>query len=763
MRLLISEIRKAYASRAAAVFLIILLAANFALTYYTSRPLPVEEAAREVYREYLRDPEGIIAYMDQLEADFFEHLRDEEFEPPRTYTDGADDVSVLNRVLSRAEYIASYRAETEKIASAAERRARDLGYLGYSGESFYVREQQRLAEVYSSLASVLDSEDSYAYGYDIYLSDSRVCIFILLYLAFAVSFIFRNDRVCGFGCIMRSTKRGRLPSASAKLGTAVLVSIFATFLFLLTSFLAVGMANGGFSSPTAPIQLFPDFAKVPFSTSILGFIAIQTAYRLLAAAVFALFIALIASLGLNYFFCFSISALFAAGNYFVFAHEYKGSAPVLKYLNIASAADGTALFSFHRDTELFGSPVSYPIILAVICLCTIMLLAVMGAYLYCKNLSFGRKKARISLPKVKNGQKSELKLRFCLPIWVYELKKNRALPLSALALLLLAAHGFYVSASVGDGMSYGEAVYYSYIEDICELSSDERIEYLSRERARLDEAVASYEKMTEDMTDGNITYDEYSVFLPEYYDAKNRQSLLSRVEEYSRYISTQSAKLGKELKPVYTTGYENFFASGADLFLFASILALSFGIFTVEYRSGNCAQIVKTAKKGRRHTFFAKILPYAVLGALLSVSARGIGLAVTANKYIMPDPSSPLCSVRAFGSVLSDITIAEYLALDLLCSALAGTLIALAVCALSCLCKKPLQTLGASVFLLALPAILSKSSLALINLSAPNRLFCDSFGYGGEFHQLILVSLLLFHILTAAALTAAAKKNVWDN
>ncbi len=761
MRLFLSEIRKACAARAAAVFLIVLLAANFALTYYTSRPLPVETAAREVYYEYLRDPEGVTAYKDQLEADFFEHLRDEEFEPPRTYTDGADDVSVLNRVLSRAEYIASFRAETEKTASAAERRARDLAYLGYSADSFYILEQQRLSEVYSSLAGVLDSEDGYAYGYDIYLNNSRVCIFIALYLVFAVSFIFRNDRVCGFGSIMRSTARGRLPSASAKLGTAVLISIFATFLFLLTSFLAVGMANGGFSPPTAPIQLLPGFAKMPIKTSILGFIAIQTAFRMLAAAVFALFIALIASLGLNYFFCFGISAIFAAGNYFVFAHEYKGTAPAIKFLNIASAADGIELFSFHRDLKLFSAPVSYTAMLALICLCAVALLSVLCACLYCKDLSFSTQKVRLPIRREKKEKKSETRLMPCLPLWVWELKKNRALPLSLLALILLAAHGLYVSASVGDGMSYGEAVYYAYIEDIGELTSDERDEYLSRERVRLEEVIASYAKMAEDMAEDNISYEEYSAFLPEYYAAKNKLNVLSRVEDYSRYISTQSAKLGKELRPVYTTGYESFFASGADFLLFAAILALSFGIFTVEYRSGNCAQMIKTAKKGRRQTFLAKIMPYAVLGALLSVSARAIGMAVTAAKYRLPSSGSPLCSVRAFSSVLTDITIAEYLALDLICSALAGTLIALAVCALSCLCKKPLPTLGASILLLALPAILSKTDLALLGFTAPNRLFCNSFGYGGDFHQIIFISLLLFHILTAAALTAAAKKKGW--
>ena len=195
MKLFICELRKLVSVRATTVLLVILLAANFALTWFTSRPPAVEIAAREVYPLYLDDPEALREYKKQLEADFFLHLRDEEFEVPSTYIDGADDMSVLNKVEQRADYFANYREETEKIAVNAEKRAQELGYFGYSEDSFYIREQRRLAQVYGDLAHVLDGESEYAYGYDVYFENSRVCLFILIWLMFAVSFIFRNDSV----------------------------------------------------------------------------------------------------------------------------------------------------------------------------------------------------------------------------------------------------------------------------------------------------------------------------------------------------------------------------------------------------------------------------------------------------------------------------------------------------------------------------------------------------------------------------------------
>lgn len=746
MRLLFSELRKACAARAVAVFFALLLAANFALTYISSRPMPVEAAAREVYYEYLRDPEAVISYMEQLEADFFDHRRDEEFEPPRTYTDGADDISVLNRVLSRAEYISSYRSETEKIVSAAERRARELGYLGYSAESFRVIEQVRLAEAYSSVAGALDGYNSYAYGYESVLCDARVCIFIALYVIFAVSYVFRNDRVCGFMSVMRASKKGRLPSLTAKLGAALLITVGATVAFTLTSFAAARIANGGFSSAFDPVQLIPAFAKIPFEVSILGFALLLTALRALAACILALLCALIASAGLNYFLCFSISALFCAANYLAFSYDYVGTAPALKYLNLASAADGTALLSFHRDIWVFGRPITYPLLLAVICIAAAVVLAVLCAVVYCNSLAVGAKRVKIAIGRKKETKKCGTRLQFCMPLWVWELRKSRALPTLLLACLLIAAQGAYISAAIGDGMSFGEAVYYTYIEKISTLSEDERAEYIAFERAELEATVASYAEICEKLEANVIGYDEYSAFLPEYYDANSKLRVLSRVEEYLKYISAQSKKIGKEITPAYTTGYEKFFAEGESFLVFAAILAISVSSFCVEYRSGNCAAVIKTAKRGRRETFFAKILPRAAVSALLSASARGIGLAVTASRYRLPDPKTPICAVREFSSLLTDVSVAEYIAFDLICSAAAGALTATAVCALSRLCKKALPTIGASAAILALPSILFDSPLILFDITAPKELFCLG--------TPAIVIILSFHAVTCMGLIA---------
>lgn len=757
MKLILSELHKLFSSRAVAIFLVILLLVNFSLTYYTSRPLPVEDAAREVYELYLNDPLALTEYKEQLEADFLEHIRDDDFEIPSSYTAGADDMSVLNRVFERAEYIRNFHQNTEKIVTSANRRIQELGYFGYSADSFFIREQNALSRVYTDLSDALNGENEYAYGYDAYFENSTVCLFILLWLLWAVSFIFRNDSICGFGCIMRTSKCGRIDSALAKIAATVIVSISVTIIFLVTTFIAVGLANSGFSSILAPIQLLPNYAKVPFEISILGYLGIQTGYRLLASSVFALFVALVASLGLNYVFCFGIGATFAACNYFIFTYDYLGTIPSIKYLNIASAAEGIELFSFHRDLNLLGNPISYIVILIAICVISLVLLSSLCAFFYCKNIKISFPK-KLDLKSVINktstrGSKHELRLSPLFPLWIYELKKNRFIPLMLIVLALLAAHCGFVSNSIGTGETYGEAIYYGYIAEIKELSPENRRSYLAEERALLESIISNYEPMTKAYELAEVTQDEYSRFLQEYYKAKDHEKVLANVEDYSKYIDRKGCDM------IYNTGYEHFFALKVNWFLFTALVILSIGIFSVEYQSGNCAQIIKTAKKGRKSTFFSKVLPYTFIGAILGGVFRVVGIGVTALNYELSDLSATLCSIRVFEAVESDITIRSYLIIDLACSVFAGALLGCTICLISSIFKKTLYSLGAVGVGLAVPALLSNTEISLVNLTAPQTLYCSSFNAGVEWQKQYFMAIIMLHLLIVLCLALFALHN----
>jgi hypothetical protein len=278
------------------------------------------------------------------------------------------------------------------------------------------------------------------------------------------------------------------------------------------------------------------------------------------------------------------------------------------------------------------------------------------------------------------------------------------------------------------------------------LSPEQRREYLAAERATLESVLAEYNTVTAAFESGEIEYDEYSAYSEEYYSARDRERVLGDVEKYSDYVDRKGCSI------IYNTGYERFFSLGTDWFLFAALVLLPIGIFTLEYRSGNCSQIIKTAKKGRKETFFAKILPYCAVGALLGGVFRGAGMIVTASRYELSDLSAPLCAIRNFENVPPEISVGGYLIADILCSCLAGMLTAWVVCLISCLLKKTLHCLGAVGILLALPALLSKSGLALVNLNAPSGAFNALCRKGASaFPMVVILHIALTSLLTLFA------------
>lgn len=327
------------------------------------------------------------------------------------------------------------------------------------------------------------------------------------------------------------------------------------------------------------------------------------------------------------------------------------------------------------------------------------------------------------------------------------------MPLFLLALLLLFAHCGAVSASVGSGETRGEAIYYGYISDIKELSPEQRREYLAEERSSLEAVFEEYASVTEGFEAGTVIYEEYSAFLQEYYVARDRERVLDDVEAYVGYVERKGCEV------IYNTGYERFFSLGTDWLLFAALVFLPIGIFTLEYRSGNCAQIIKTSKKGRKETFFAKFLPYCAIGALSGGAFRVSGMLVTAKNYELSDFSASLCSIRNFESVPVGVTIGEYLITDLVCACLTGMMIAGAVCMISCIFKKALHCLGAVGITLALPALLSDSGFALVNLTAPDGVFNTSYKHGAS----VFLILQIIHIIVISTFTLFAYSRYTGN
>lgn len=740
MKLYLSELKKLYASHLTVVLLIGLLVLNAVLAGLASRPSQVDAAVREAYAQYHADPAAMDAYYADLERMAVENRRDDAFSLPHTFCEEGDDLLVLRLMYERVDYVAGHEKQMARLVKAAENRILDLQYYGYDEDSYEIRTQRQLIEHYASLCGRVSPTDAYAHGYDDYLVYPMTAILAGLFITVSVAYIYLNDRACGFCSILRTTHGGRTRTALGKLGATMTVAVTATVLLSLSAFAAVGV-TAGYSDPTAAVQTLPLCATVPFSLTVGEYLLLRLVLCILAMLTYAGFVAVAASLGFSYVGCLGIGALFWGVNYGFFSREYLGTPPAVRYLNFASLAEGNRLTDFYRSVSVLDRPVSHPTALcvwAVLLAAALSVLAVLFSVKDFRGLSVLRRRLPWRLPTWKSTTERGVARghRVRLSLVGYELRKIRFAWLLAAILLLLGAKGVYTYRAAGNMERYDEALYYDYITTIQPMDTSARGDYMMAERARLDAVMADYLTRTDAFERGELSHEDYAAYLDTYYAAKARDGVFRRVENYVMAIEAHDRLTGRESDILYTTGYEVFFGFSSDLFFYFAGLALTVGVFAVEYRRtssvGSSVPLIRATPRGRRRTFATKLGICTVSGCLLAVLFRAAGLCIVAQGYVLPAMGATVSSIPGFGSVLSDMTVGQYLLLDFCMQALVGALMGALMGALSCLCRRPLPILSTVLLLTAIPELLSDTlfpgahPFSLLSLTTPQKLFWQS-------------------------------------
>ena len=116
--------------------------------------------------------------------------------------------------------------------------------------------------------------------------------------------------------------------------------------------------------------------------------------------------------------------------------------------------------------------------------------------------------------------------------------------------------------------------------------------------------------------------------------------------------------------------------------------------------------------------------------------------------------------------MLSDITIGQYMMLDLCLQVVLGVLVALIVCAISCICRRPLATISMGLLAIGLPEVLASTVLpqlapcSVLSLSSPlstTMLSAQKQLLGGDFTYLLGADMLLA-VLSALLTLLAGRK-----
>ena len=719
MKLVGWEMKKALTGRLVLLVLAFLTVIVGVVCAIFAQPRQIERETIHNYKWYLENEEEADEYLEELMQMFLEHKNDEGYLFPTTLTtdDSVSDLDLLISTQKKKTTLKSFQSSIEKIVRGAENRVAELQYFSPSNSQYLVRYFTKRSEIYSVIAQQPVSERTFAYGYEKYFINPVIPCAAVLFAVVLSSAIMLHDKTSGMEMILHAAKKGKWQTSIAKSITILVGTTLSTLIIHITGLMITGLSYG-FSSLRYPIQALPGFEKTPFAWSIGEYLWMHFLLRLTGILCVAIVSAVLACLFRKHVFVFVSSFAFASINLALFLWNSPVKSSVLQTFNLAALVETTKITQELHLISVFGMPVRLPIILCLasgamivggICLCA-------SVYGKCRpspqsardgrQLSISSRVIEYFRCQTRSATARNRSVRIC----TYEFQKMRLHMTTLAALVLMVGQLVVIAWSVSGQHSYHEAKYYQYIKELRMIDGPEsRAEQVEQDLSTATDRLRRYDEMSERYTNGEISSDEYNEYLKIYNQASRDYPVFERAKTYLLYLSRQSEKTGKDIKPSYTKGIDTLFTIDSG-YLFALILILiAHNSYTVEFKSvtGSSAMalILKCAKLGKGATYAAKIFVCGSLGTAVCLLFQISKYAIVSSAITFPDLKDSLWVSSLFENVTLDISLGWWMVICLMSQAIIAFMITGLLCALSFFEKRTITALTVDCILLYLPEI----------------------------------------------------------
>ncbi len=694
--------------------------------------IPVD-VAETIFYAYSLSPDSVEnAYHSLLEWEseqnniFIEQMRlgNYDYAPetlPNTYApDGFTDIQVFHAVFDRIDYIKEYPDRVQDVIDRAYANLDESEALGISENAYITKYQRKVIAFYNTAKNTVKIGFEYTRGWDDYFSYDAVNIFIFFMVITVGTAVFTEEKACGFLPLLRCSKNGRTKTAIAKILAALLATLMTVLLFLLESWLIIGITVG-YSNPMNAIQSFDMFLYCPYIWTVGEYALLSLLLNLLTFFMILSILLIISVFAYHYVLTFlSGFCLFGAGLILNIVHV--SSDNPLHVLDFLDAAAATTIFERYRSCNFFGKEVSY--IALTITVYTILSAALLVFTVWKYNSTSDGVNV-----KVPNGLFAKVNGLSCKCRLVREKNKKRSYSLSLFAaeayktllssrvwifvILLFTAKCCINTYVYQPNASYADRIYKEYMTTLAGEMTDTKRQYLMDERDRIDTTLAKREEMQTLYANDTISFDEYSAYLSEYNYAYSRNECFEMIENHANYIDNLGND-GKQAWFVYDTGWKKLFSAEADWTLYLVLVLLFTSVFSRECigrsSSGSFTQILRAAKNGRKKTVTGKYLSSCALCTAVSAAWYAVDIISVYHAYDMPLITAPVQSIEYMGDFAPGITICQYSCIFFAVKILACLSFTLLLCALSALLRKPILIILTSSAAAFLPALLSRFS-----------------------------------------------------
>lgn len=583
---------------------------------------------------------------------------------------------------------------------------------GFDENGYICRYQKQVISTYTENLGVSVSSERVSgwqelitFRYDFILSSLLVLLIVPTILLY--------DDSHGMRGMIRASKNGRRNVFAARMTVLFAASAVTELIFFLAAFSTVALSVG-FGPFSASVQSIMSFALCPFRTSVLGAALIMLGMKTLSLLMIFVFTSVLSCILKNAVAALVGSSAFCAVGYLAAGASYTSLNAFFRVINIFSLSDGSLFMQRLYGIRIFTHSVNA--VAVSLCLLCLMLLLLPIAYLVY---------ARSGRPKLFDLPKPKLKKSMHRTVVGFELKKLLSGGTAVMILLICACKVGYTCFSY-ENPGNDDVIYKSYMEKLAGPMTDEKKQFIVRERSRIGDIIAQKE-INDAMFDADMmSGDEYNAYLDEYYLCIAQQRVFPRVEARAQYI--ESSESGAWF--VYDTGYNILLGGEADLFCLLLIIVLCCGSFSREYSTG-MVMLLSSSENGRERLSAAKLCCCVTLSLLLFALLALFDFVFLSGKTVFPLWNAPASSLPFLASA-GGLTLKGFLALSLFARALSFAFAAAAVQFLSKTAKR-----GFFALILALAACVLPHAAYLLGLTFAGYvslpLLLSAGGYASEF------------------------------
>lgn len=732
-----NEFEKIAKSRPVVITVLLLTAVTAVLSFWhirKSASASVDGVTARLCSEYLADPTAIDEYYTELvayrrsragerSAAAREHR---EFIETREsiWTSGTydEDIKIITEIRSHIQKQTGFTDEIKGYIENTEKNRLTYLETGVTEDSFEYRYQESAGRLYENVLEKVTLSGEYAGGWDDFLTFRLPGLISLLGSLVIGAVVFISERENGMLPVIRSSRRGRFDTASAKALSALSFSIILTLAVNLAA-LAVFASSGMLRGASEPLQTADSFRKSFLTVSLGEYCLLFFLQRIIAGAVCVAVCMLTSVVFYNWIISFAASAAFVGLNYYLFSAD-NSPLSAKRHINLFSLADGSLLCSRYNAVNLFGYPVLFSDFCAVVFPVAAVVLALVSALIFCRRAPSSRRTAPLSgiagiirkvLPKKKAGASSGSRLH-SLSLVSGELAKAFTFRYAGVAAAVVIVVGlilFPSSSTLNDNRNFSRKMYEEIILPEYEGEWTEEKHEAIMKRLSDDELIVSqYRQKMQDYENGLLKKDEYLSFMETYKEAQLELSSIRILAAHSEYLKSAFEEKGVRGEFFADTGWNAYFRRGSDYFLFTAIIILASGIYPIEYGARHISNIIRASKKGRAATFASKTAAAAIFAAALTLISETAMLIIAAPKLALTHASAPALSIERLSGLESGISVEGFLAIYVLTRVTGAVLLSLAVSALSGITRNVLAAAAASTAVALIPSV-SGSTAAL--------------------------------------------------